>query len=68
MQVQGCSFGSKVILPDGSHAVDPHISVDVLDAVLNGAGVGVGQSTAVSEVQRDARPCTVALHRRTENI
>lgn len=64
MQVQCCSFWSKVILPNRSHPVDPHSSVDVFDTILNGAHVGVGQSMAISEVQRNARPCTVTLHRK----
>lgn len=63
MQVQCCSFRSIVILPRRRHSVDPHSSVDVFDAILNGAHVGVGESMAVSEVQRDARPCAVALHK-----
>lgn len=63
MQVQRCSFGSIVILPRRRHSVDPHGSVDVFDAILNGAHVGVGESVAISEVQRNACPCAVALHR-----
>lgn len=63
MQVEHSGLWAEVVLPDSSHPVDSHCFVDVFDPVLDGAHVGVRQSVAVSEVQRDARPRPVALHR-----
>lgn len=63
MQVEHGSLRAEAVLPGGGHPVDPHGFVDVFDPVLNGAHVGVGHSMAVAEVQRDARPRPIALHR-----
>lgn len=61
MQEEGCGLGAQAVLAGGRHPVDPHRLVDVLDPVLDGAHVGVGQSVTVAEIQRDARPRPIAL-------
>lgn len=61
MQEERGGLGAQAVLAGGRHPVDPHRLVHVLDPVLDGAHVGVGESVAVAEVQRDARPRPVAL-------
>lgn len=53
---------AQAVLAGGRDPVDPHRLVHVLDPVLQGADVGVGESVAVAEVQRDARSRPVTLH------
>lgn len=62
MQVEHDGLRAETVLPNGGHPVDPHGFVDVFDPLLDGAHIGVGQSVAVSKVQRDACPRPVALH------
>lgn len=64
MQVEHDSLWAEAVLSGGSHPVDSHGFVDVLDPVLNRAHIGVGQSVAVPKVQRDACPRPVALQSR----
>lgn len=61
MQEECCGLGAQAVLASGRHPVDAHRLVDVLDAVLDGAHVGVGEGVAIAEIQRDARPGPVAL-------
>lgn len=61
VQEERGGLGAQAVLAGGRHPVDPHRLVHVLDPVLDGAHVGVGESVAVAEVQRDARPRPVAL-------
>lgn len=61
VQEQCRGLRAQAVLASGCHPVDPHRLVDVLDPILDGAHVGVGESVAVAEIQRDARPRTVAL-------
>lgn len=61
VQEERCGLGAQAVLASSCHPVDPHRLVDVLDPVLDGAHVGVGEGVAVAEVQRDARPRAVAL-------
>lgn len=63
MQEERGGLRTEAVLPDGRHPVDSHGFVDVLDAVLNGAHVGVRQSVTISKVHRDAGPRSVSLHR-----
>lgn len=63
MQVEQGRLWAEAVLSSGRHPVDSHSFVDMFDPVLNGAHIGVGQSMAVSEVQCDACPRPVALHR-----
>lgn len=60
-------LGAEAVLANGCHPVDAHCLVDVLDPVLDGAHVGVGESVAVAEIQRDARPRPVTLRRKSGN-
>lgn len=61
MQEECCGLGAQAVLASGCHSVDAHRLVDVLDPVLDGAHVGIGESVAVAKIQRDARPRPVTL-------
>lgn len=65
MQVEHGRLRTEAVLPCGSHPVDSHSFIDVFDSILDRAHVGICQCVAVSEVQGDARPCSVSLHKQT---
>lgn len=61
MQEERGGLRAEAVLPGCRHPVDSYGFVDVLDAVLDGAHVRIGQSVTVSEVHSDACPHAVSL-------
>lgn len=67
VEVQHHALRPQAVLSRSGHTVDPHSLVDVLDPILYGAHVGVGQSVTVPKIHHDARPGSVALYRRLQS-
>lgn len=61
VQEEHAAGRALAVLGRGCHSVNPSGSVDVLDAVVGPAQVGVGDLDAVPEVQLDAGPRRLSL-------
>lgn len=61
VQEQHAAVRALAVLGEGCHSVNPSGSVDVLDAVIGPAQVGVRNLDAVPEVQLDAGPRRLSL-------
>lgn len=61
MQEEDSCIRAKTVLCIGCHLEDPRTLVHVLDAILNGAEIGVGHSNPIPKVKLDVCPLEVTL-------